>query len=92
MSDTLDYITKMNVYNVAYYQSGTRLTGSYKGMRYSIVKGEENKLIATTYPEPYSFDVTAEELKTNKEFPLTTEGIEEARQWLNQQYEEKEWC
>ena len=39
------------------------------------------------YPEPFSFEVTAEEEKTYREFPFTQEGFDEAVAWLNEEYE-----
>ncbi len=62
-------------------------TGSYEGMRY-LLKSEENKIKACTYPEPYCFEATSNELKTFKDFPQNPEGLAQALEWLNQFYEE----
>lgn len=62
-------------------------TGSHRGMRY-LLKSEEDKIKACTYPEPYCFEVTKDEHKTWKDFPLTPEGLTQALEWLNQFYEE----
>ena len=66
-------------------------TGSYQGMRYrlrKVAKEEEGTFLeAVIYPEPYSFEATAEEKKTYKEFPFTQEGFDEAVRWLNEVYE-----
>lgn len=62
-------------------------TGSHEGMRY-LLKSEGDKIKACTYPEPYCFEATKDELKTWEEFPLTPEGLTRAMEWLNQFYEE----
>lgn len=62
--------------------------GSYKGMRFRLGK-EEDKLQATVYPEPYSWDATPQEQKESQLFSLSEEGIEEAVEWLNQMYQRK---
>ncbi len=72
-------------------------TGSYHGMRYRLSKkeqeGAERCLEAVIYPEPFCFEVTAEEEKERKEFPFTEEGFDQAVAWLNQEYEgqRKRW-
>ena len=65
-------------------------TGSYQGMRYRLCKkgeGEEKFLEAVIYPEPFCFEVTAEEEKEARDFPFTKEGFDGAVAWLNEQYE-----
>ncbi|KIR01821.1 hypothetical protein P261_00635 [Lachnospiraceae bacterium TWA4] len=61
-------------------------TGSYKGMRYRLHKGED-EIVTTVWPEPFCYEKTADELKTVKKFELTPEGKEEAVKWLNEEYE-----
>lgn len=71
------------------YVNRSVYTGSYQGMRYRLrksVKDENTFLEAVIYPEPYSFEVTAEEEKTYEEFSFTQEGFDEAVAWLNQEY------
>ena len=66
-------------------------TGSYQGMRYRIAKvteDEKDVLRAFTYPEPFSFEKTADELKTHADFEFSDEGLDKACEWLNTQYEE----
>lgn len=63
-------------------------TGSSEGMRYRMerAEGEEGEiLLATVWPEPFSFQATPEEQKTRSSFPFTEEGVEQARFWLNEQ-------
>lgn len=83
-------IEKSVLYGIDFYNAKGDMTGSYKGMRYRIIKVDDN-LVATTYPEPYSFDNTSDDLKVSKEFEATNDGLEEARNWLNEQYQSKNW-
>ncbi|HIQ75680.1 MAG TPA: hypothetical protein IAA51_14865 [Candidatus Cottocaccamicrobium excrementipullorum] len=71
-------------------------TGSYKGMRFKMVKaqddqGEEEKTVLRVYhwPEPYGFDATKEELKTSRDFSFDEEGIQAGIDWLNEAYEKQ---
>ena len=64
------------------------VTGSYKGMRYRMVKDKDDMEV-TIWPEPYNYITTPEEKKQRKIFPLTNEGKEEAVTWMNEQYEQQ---
>jgi len=68
----------------------TEFTGCHQGMRYRLRKavreGEGTFLEAVIYHEPYSFEATAEDMKTCREFSFTQEGFDEAVAWLNQEY------
>ena len=71
-------------------------TGSYKGMRFKMVKaqddqGEEEESVLRVYhwPEPYGFDATKEELKTSRDFSFDEEGIQAGIDWLNEAYEKQ---
>lgn len=59
--------------------------GSYKGMRYRVIKNDD-VLLATVWPEPYNFESTADEKKKSAEFEFTQSGVEQAYQWLDEQY------
>ena len=69
-------------------------SGSMEGMRYQLKKvkiGEEDVIRVTIWPEPLNLLRTPEELKEYIEVPLTTEGVEQAADWINERYEvEKE--
>lgn len=92
-----------DIFNIHYYQYGQCFTGSEKGMRYRIAReplvhafwGDpelrkiEPKLKVSIWPEPYSYENTKEELKTDIYFAYTKEGLEEACAWLNQVHKEK---
>ena len=62
----------------------SRFTGSFKGMRYVLVK-HENELEPAT--EPFNFEMTPDEKKHHRDFPFTTDGIWEAVDWLNAEHE-----
>ncbi len=66
------------------------LTGSMKGMRYMLRKkteGEENFMEGIVWPEPYCYAKTPEEKKTRKRFTLDAEGLAEAVDWLNEEWD-----
>lgn len=65
-------------------------SGSMDGMRYLLKRvkcGEEDMIRVTVWPEPLGIFRTPEEKKTSTEVPLTAEGVEQAADWLNGQYE-----
>lgn len=62
------------------------VTGSYKGMRYQLMKDKDD-IEVTIWPEPYNYLKTPEEQKQHIHFPLTNEGKEEAINWMNEQYQ-----
>lgn len=65
-------------------------SGSMDGMRYLLKKvksGEEDVIRVTVWPEPLGIYRTPDEKKTSTEAPLTAEGVEQAADWLNEQYE-----
>jgi hypothetical protein len=90
-----------------HYEYGEAYFGSYKGMRYRLARNPlENvhftpvdkrdpdaTLMATVWPEPYSYAHTADELKTTAHFPITEEGMASAVDWFNEQYNSRlqEW-
>lgn len=79
----------------------SRFTGSYQGMRYVLFKAEnvveegteetppktENVIRAVIWPEPFNYEVTAEEKKHGKDFPFSIDGLWEAVDWLNAEHE-----
>ncbi len=67
-------------------------SGSMDGMRYMLKKvksGEEDVIRVTVWPEPLGINRTPEEMKQSIEVPLSKEGVEQAADWLNGQYEER---
>jgi len=68
-------------------------SGSMDGMRYMLKKdksGEEDVIRVTVWPEPLGFARTPDDKKTFTEVPLTKEGVEQAADWLNEQYETRQ--
>ena len=55
-------------------------------MRYRLIKSGDGMEV-TIWPEPYNYLHTPDEKKQSKSFPLTTEGRDEAVEWMNEQYE-----
>lgn len=65
-------------------------SGSMDGMRYMLGRvqsGGEDVIRVTVWPEPLSLYHTPEQLQSMTEVPLTQEGVEQAADWINQQYE-----
>lgn len=65
-------------------------SGSMDGMRYMLKKvavGEETKMRVTVWPEPFCIIKTPPENTTSIDLPLTENGVSEAADWLNEQYE-----
>ena len=91
---------------LSHYEYGEAYFGSYKGMRYRLAREPlENvkftpldkrgpaTLMATVWPEPYSYAHTEDSLKTTENFEVSQEGLEKAVEWINAQYtsRENEW-
>lgn len=71
------------------YIKKEELSGSMEGMRYLLkkVSGEDgDKLQTIVWPGPLNCVKTPEEKKTIKEFPFSPEGVEQAADWLNEQF------
>jgi hypothetical protein len=71
-------------------------TGDHHGMRYRMIRaGEEPdfRIDAWVWPEPFSFEFTPEEKKTQASFPFSEEGRLSAIHWMQEQYETRrsEW-
>lgn len=67
-------------------------SGSMDGMRYMLKRvknGEEDVIRVTVWPEPLNLVRTPDRLKESVEVPLTAEGVGQAADWINQQYEER---
>ena len=65
-------------------------SGSMDGMRYMLKKvkvEDEDRIRVTIWPEPYGINKTPEEEKQSVDVPLSTQGVEQAADWLNEQYE-----
>ena len=77
---------KFHVFN---YVKKEEYCASMDGMRYMLKKKETDdgaKLEVIIWPEPYCYAKTAEEQKQRMEFDFSAAGVEEAADWLNEQY------
>ena len=83
-------IARSDILSISYFKKAV-FTGSFQGMRYRLEKvaGEDSaeRLKATVWEAPYSFDVTADEKKESCEFPFSEEGICQAVDWMNGKWE-----
>lgn len=84
--------SRKSLYDVAsFYDKRAKLKASYGGMRYQVeqvTEGEEKKLRATVWPEPFCYEKTSEEVKEAKTFDYGEEGLDQVYQWLCDQYQE----
>ena len=91
-------IRNEDILSLNYYTYGQPFTGSDTGMRYRVIMQKEEKsedgtvikekgLIACVWPEPFSFEKTADEQKITKLFPFTEEGKEQAAAWMNEMHD-----
>lgn len=65
-------------------------SGSMSGMRYMLKKvktDDEEKIRVTIWPEPYNINRTPDDEKQFTDVPLSEKGVEQAADWLNEQYE-----
>lgn len=85
-------IKDTDIYKLNYFTYNRAFTGSYRNMRYHLVRKKEGDnealLSAAVYPQPYCWEETAEEKKQRQEFPFTEEGRAEMIAWLNQKLDE----
>ena len=106
MEKELPKILNKDSYGLTWYEHAQPYFGSHRGMRFRIARDpmEDVALVPADkkgdaefeviiWPEPFSFEATAEDKKTSQKFPFTTEGKEEMIAWLNEQYENRleEW-
>lgn len=104
--DSFKYIQDEDTFGIKYYEYGQAFFGSYKGMRYRVARDPmvnvaysppeakaDGNIMATVWPEPFSYDATSDEDKKTSIFPYTEEGKRQMTAWLNEQYETRinEW-
>lgn len=80
-----------DLFHIPYYEKAS-YTGSQGGMRYYIEKIQEDdvaKLRAWIYPGPLCFEKTPEEQKSSATFHFSEDGLAQAADWLNEQYDLK---
>lgn len=87
--------TRKSLYDVkSFYSRKAVLKASYQGMRYQVERYQESEeaevvLRVTVWPEPFSFEKTAQDEKTVRDFAYEEEGLDEAYEWLCNIYEEQ---
>lgn len=77
-------------FQVLNYVKKEEYTGSMEGMRYMLRKkteGEQTVLEVILWPEPFGYGKTPEQKKQRAVFPLNAEGLGQAVDWMNVQYE-----
>ena len=84
-------IQRSDILSIPYLKKSV-FTGSFQGMRYRLEKAEKeegNFLKVIFWEGPYCYDATSEEKKQCEEFYFTEEGVCQAVDWLNCQWEGK---
>ena len=84
-------------FHVFNYVKKEEYCASMDGMRYMLKKKEkpgedgesETVLEVIIWPQPYCYAKTPEENKQRKEFSFSPAGVEQAADWLNEQYIEQ---
>lgn len=69
-------------------------SGSHHGMRYFFQCDETKETFTVfVYPEPWSFEKTPNENKQSASFPMSSEGMDGAIEWLWEMYDTRknEW-
>ena len=96
-SDTL--ITESGLFGYGHYEYGEAYYGSCRGMRFRLgleplrnihfiplsERDPDDHLLATVWPEPFSFKDTPDDEKRSSSFPMSEEGFKAAVAWLNDQ-------
>ncbi|MCR4671787.1 MAG: hypothetical protein K5637_00945 [Lachnospiraceae bacterium] len=77
-------IDPKDILSLNFYKYNKPFTGSDTDMRYRIIR-EGDLLKAWVWPEPYSFDATPAEQKTEHTEPFSEEGRLAVVEWLNEE-------
>lgn len=84
-------IDKKNFHPLNYIKK-EEYSGSMDGMRYMLKRvkeDDEDKIRVIIWPEPYGIQKTPEEEKQSIVVALSEEGVDQAADWINEQYEEQ---
>ena len=84
-------------FGLNHYRYGEAFFGSHRGMRFRLAANPLKKLkpgeapvdimlLATVWPEPWSYGKSSEEERESEEFPFTQGGYEDAVRWINERY------
>lgn len=77
---------RKDLFTLNYYKKKP-YTASCNGTRIRLFladEGENKVLKLATWPEPFAYDKTADDLKSFRSFPYSEEGILEIISWLNE--------
>ena len=85
-------IQKEDLLSIGFYKKES-FTGSFRGMRYKIAKQttETDIFLVTIWPGPYGYDAAPDTLKYTKAFPFDASSLADIADYLNEQYQQKEW-
>lgn len=87
-------IEENDILSFEHYKKGRPFTGSFKGMRYRIIKEEgsdvddTDKFRVDTWPEPLCYEATDNEKITVQRFAFTEDGRKDIIEYLNDRYED----
>lgn len=84
-------LDKQNFHPLNYIKK-EEYSGSMEGMRYLLKRdkdGDTDAIRVTVWPEPLGIYKTPQEKKTSILVPLSEEGVKQAADWLNEQYESR---
>ncbi|MGO5052723.1 hypothetical protein ACTQ6A_09420 [Lachnospiraceae bacterium LCP25S3_G4] len=79
-------IKKEDILSLNFYNYKQPFYGSNQGIRYRISKigdKQDTQLEVTIWPEPFCYEMTAEDKKETKTFQFSENGQEEIIKWLN---------
>lgn len=69
-----------------YLKNNKVFSGSHRGMRF-VLRCAGEAIQATLWPEPWCLEKTPPENTETREFALNEEGLQQAQQWIEQQYQ-----
>lgn len=86
------------LYSLNFYEYGEAYFGSSEGLRYRVAREplknvhytppdqrDSAVLLATVWPEPYSYGSADPETMKSREFEFSPEGLSQVIDWLNEQ-------
>ena len=88
------------LYSISFYEYGEAYFGSCSGVRYRLAREplknvhftppdqrDPAVLLATVWPEPFSYGAADPKTMNSKEFEFSAEGLARAAEWLNSEVE-----
>ena len=77
-----------HVPGLLYLTNNGVFSGSYRGMRF-VMRPAEEQIRTVIWPEPWCLEKTPPEQTQEAMFPLTEEGLDQARAWLEEKYDQE---